>query len=224
MNCTQFNNMQHDFLDGNLSPIQQEAVTKHLNECDACRQQHVQLKAMLRHLRDIPAPAPRPGFEKRVLGFLQTKDKPATPKQTHWFAAGFGSALAAGLAMWLVFSPGVMQPNNEVSEISIVLVPEQTKKVSLVFNSPHDITDATLTLQFSNEIELAGYPGKQQLQWQTALKKGTNRLNLPLIAKGKTGGQLLARITRDGKTKTFRVNINTGAPTSQIITVDTLFS
>lgn len=223
MNCTQVYNMQHDFLDGNLSPMQQEGVQQHLNECDACRQQVVQLKTLLQTLRDVPAPAPRPGFEQRIFSVIAEDTKPAEAKHSHWFAAGFGSALAAGLALWLVFTPGSYQQPSDVGVISIQLIPDQPKNVSLVFNSPQDIQDATLTLQFSNEIELAGFPGKHHLQWQTALKKGSNRLSLPLVAKGNNGGNLLATITRNGQTRTFRVNIKTAiAPTSEIVNPNTL--
>lgn len=214
MNCTQFQNMLDDYIDGDLSTIQLSHARSHLNECEQCQESYSQANALLSALKDIPVPPARFGYEKRVLSFLEEKSAKQTKHQS-WFYAGFSSAIAASFALWLVFSPVSLLSTKAEKMSTVNLLVQKQQTVDLVFNLANELPDATLTIELPEKIEIAGYAGKRQLSWKTALKKGANRLALPIIGSQEHSGILIARLTNNGKTKTFRVRINTKqVPTS----------
>lgn len=212
MNCTQFERMLDDYLDGELSTIQLSHCQAHLNECEHCRHSYTQANKLINALKEIPVPAAKDGYEKRVLSFLDNKSK--EKKQQHnWFIAGFGSAVAASFALWLVLAPVSVTTNTETMT-TVSLPVQQPQTVDLVFNLQNDLTDATLTIELPENVIIAGYENKRQLSWTTSLKKGTNRLALPLIAKNYFDGILVARLSKKGKTKSFSVHLNSSLPSS----------
>ena len=210
MNCKQAHKMLDDYLDGSLSTIQFSTLHSHLNSCEACHDTFYQAQNLVIALKDIPVPPAKTGFEKRVLSFLDKEPTLKTSKHT-WFYAGFGSAIAAMLTMWLSISIFDISPENIDHVSTVNLVASQTQKVDLIFNLPKVLSNATLTIELPEKIEVAGYPGKRQLQWNTSFKKGANRLALPLVTTdtNKSSGFLLAHLTKNGKTKIFRIRINT---------------
>ena len=221
MNCTQTQSMLDDYLDGSLSAIQLDHTQAHLNQCAECSHIFSQALALSDVLKDMPVPAAKIGYEQRMLKFLDKKQSKKTQQQ-NWFVAGFGSAIAATLTLWLVFSPiSILTTNNEnIGTVNLLVQKKQT--VDLVFNLANDLTEATLTLELPEKIEVAGYPGKQQLSWKTSFKKGANRLALPIISNEAQSGFLIARLTNKGTTKTFRIRINTKHPPTSLYFRDIL--
>ena len=215
MNCTQSLKMLDDYIDGNLSAIQYSTLHSHFNKCDACRAKFSQANQLCLRLKDIPVPPAKPGFEQRVLGFLEAQQT-QTKRLNRWLSVGLYSAIAATLAIWLNISPVSESPSgvNHLSTIDLVVA--KTRKVDLVFNLPEQLRHATLKIVLPEKIEVAGYTGKRQLQWKTSLRKGTNRLALSLIATQQNDGFLIAQLSKDGKTKTFRVQIKTQQPQSSL--------
>jgi len=215
MNCTQLKNMLDDYLDGSLSAVQLMYVQSHLNCCDECQHIFTQAQNLTSALKEIPVPPAKAGYEERMLKFLSKKSPVKPTQQTRresWFIAGFSSAVAATFALWLVFSPlSIFSTNSENMSIVNLLVQEK-KTIDLVFNLGSDLTNATLTLELPEKIEISGFPGKRQLAWETSFKKGTNRLALPLIGSELNSGILTARLSQKGITKTFHVRINTTLP------------
>ena len=211
MNCTQYQNMLDDYLDGTLSTIQLNNLHIHLNKCENCSNEFSQAEEILVSLKNIPVPPAKKGYEQRMLKFLEEKHIQKNP-QRNWFMAGFGSAVAATFAMWLYFSPVATPDLEEVSTVNLTV--QQTHKVDLVFNLPNALQDATLSLELPEKIEIAGYPGKRQLKWKTSFKKGANRLALPLIATEEHDGILTASLSKNGITKTFHINIDSQLPST----------
>lgn len=219
MNCSQYQNMLDDYLDGALSTIQLDSLNGHLNNCEVCSSTFLQAKAVIQNLKNIPVPPAKNGFEQRMLKFLEKK-QPKKYQQRNWFMAGFGSALAATLTLWLHFSP-VSTFTQNIDEVSTInLTVKQSQKVDLVFNLTNDLADATLILDLPNKIEIVGYPGKRQLKWKTSFKKGANRLALPLFAAEKQNGILTASLIKKGKTKLFRIRLNSQLPASSMFILD----
>ncbi len=216
MNCQQTQNMLDEYLDGNLSPIQLSHVQKHLQSCGECSHVYQQAQQLADKLRDIPVPAPRPGFEQRVLQVLPAEKQDNRSASRH-FLHGFGAAMAASFALWLVFAFF----NTEMENINhITLQAQKQQTIDLVFNMPTDFHNATLTIELPDKVEVAGHPGKQQLRWVTSFKKGANRLALPLISKSATRGVLTARLDKDGKSKVFRVRITADTPPMSLLYKD----
>ncbi len=203
MLCTQLPELLDDYLDDTLPSLQHTALEQHLTGCSACRQQVLFAKQLQNRLANMPVPIPREEFVTQVLQIVAVPQR-APLLQRYGFAAGFVTAVAASVGLWLALMPhpGVDSP-QVVAINSVELVAEQTQQVSLVFNSPVDIDNAALQLELPGNVELVGHTAKRQLKWQTSLRKGTNRLTLSLIAHG-------------GKTKTFYLKCNTRfAPLTQ---------
>lgn len=218
MNCTQSRQLIDELASGNASVIQQQAMQQHLEGCAACRQHLSATREMLLRLRELPVPPPTPSFESNIMQALDRHTHRHAGKR--WFAAGFGSALAAGLLMWAVFV-GQLPPTSTpegIQLVTIALETNQVKKVSLAFNAPADIDDAMVVLDLPANVELAGFPGKRQLSWKTRLKPGVNRLTLPLIANSPVDDLLVARLSKDGKTHEFKLRLKTASAATSALT------
>lgn len=173
---------------------------------DNADNQDQELQALL---RDYPVVAPRPGFYDRAL--LRATHEGARRQRNRWLLTGFGSAVAAGLALWLVsglFLATPELPQQEATIPGITMTLEEPRTVNLVFASATSLDNATLTVMLPDGIELAGFPGQREITWQTSLNEGKNLLPLKLIATSPFGGEVLARLEHDSRNRTFRLRID----------------
>lgn len=217
MHCENIQRQLDDYLDGGLSPSEQAAIAEHLQHCSGCCQAFSQTQQLLLALQAMPVTPPQAGYAQRVLGFLhdpRTKPVTYTPRPL-WFATGFATAMLALFTVWFMFATPARLPAQGVPAITLHVLPDQVRKVDLVFNSPVRIEHATLRLELPAGIELNGYARRRVLQWQTELKPGANRLTLPLQATNAGGGVLTARISHNGKSHTYKINIVTYGASSQ---------
>jgi hypothetical protein len=222
MHCKDTQRQLDEYLDGSLPTAEHTAITGHLQQCTGCRQAFEQAQQLFLALHTMPVAPPRAGYAQRVLGFLHAPAAKPAPR-SHiplWFATGFATAMLAVFAVWFMVSMPIRLPEETVSAITLHVIPQQVRKVDLVFNSPQHIQQATLRIELPVGVTLNGYAQRRVLQWQTELKQGSNRLSLPLIAKGNVGGTLTASISHEGKTRTFKVNIVTNGASSQRISLD----
>lgn len=203
MQCEEAKNLIDDYLDEYLDEDQKAALEKHLSLCAHCRAERDHLRAFREELCAIPVPAPSPGFEERVL-----RQAGHSHRVHVGFAAGFGSAAAAGLLLW--FAVGLWQPTglpgqNALSVIAMQI--EQPHEVSLAFNVPEELQDVTFRIELPEGVELQGYPNQRELVWKDHLNKGRNVMNLNLIAKQGMTGELRAHITQGDKERVFHVPV-----------------
>ena len=99
------------------------------------------------------------------------------------------------------------QSAPSVETVQIKIEPNQVQTVSMVFDSPIAVDDATFRIDLPDNLQLAGAPKRRVIEWKTRLKKGSNRLSLPLIATDARGARLVTRITHGQKVKTFYVDV-----------------
>jgi len=217
MQCEKILKQLDDYLDSELTQAERRLVDQHLPDCANCRTEYDFAQELLQQCRNQSAVMPRTGYEARMLSFLERDQykQPSKPRFfapgfsafSTWFAAGFGSAVATLLVVWfLVFDiSGPTQDNMPIMTVELPVM--QSKKVALVFTSPHNIRNAAMTIELPAGTEIVGYPGQRIINWQTNLKQGTNRLNLPIIIRSKQGGTLLAQISHQGQTRTFKLKL-----------------
>ena len=160
-------------------------------------------------LKEYPAPEAGPGFYDRAL--IRAVHKGSRQQRNRWLLAGFGSAIAAGLAIFVIttmFMTTPQLPEAEPSIPGVTIAMEQERTVRLVFSSAEALESAMLTVSLPDGIELAGFPGQREITWETSLKEGKNLLPLTLVALTPTGGELLARLEHKDRNRTFRLRVN----------------
>ncbi|MDH5311841.1 MAG: copper resistance protein CopC, partial [Gammaproteobacteria bacterium] len=91
---------------------------------------------------------------------------------------------------------------------AVAMTLEQPRTVRLVFNSPVELADATLTVSLPDGLELAGFAGQREITWSTSLSAGKNVLALELIATSPLSGDVLATLRHADEQKTFRLRVD----------------
>ena len=169
----------------------------------------MQEQELLDMLKEYPAPDADPGFYDRAV--VRAVHKGSRRQRNRWMLAGFGSAVAAGLAIWVITAMLMTTPQLPDAEPAIpgvTIAMEQEHTVRLVFSSAQALDSAMLTVSLPDGIELAGFPGQREITWETSLKEGKNLLPLTLIALTPAGGELLARLEHKDRNRTFRLRVD----------------
>lgn len=160
-------------------------------------------------LKDYPMPEADAGFFDQAL--VRATHEGTRRQRNRWLMTGFGSAVAAGLALWMISVVFVATPELPTTEpaipgITMTLAEPQT--VKLVFASAQALDSATLTVSLPDGIELSGFPGQREVTWQTSLAEGRNLLPLKLIATSPVGGEVFATLEHNDRGRTFRLQVN----------------
>ena len=170
-----------------------------------------QEREIIELLQDYPAPAPDEGFYERAL--VRATHEGSKRQRNRWMMTGFGAAIAATIAAWviggmLLNEPQLPDAGAAIPGVTIALAEPRT--VNLVFASAKALDSATLTVTLPDGIELDGFPGQREITWETSLSEGKNLLPLTLVAVTPTGGELLARLEHEDRDRTFRLQVEVG--------------
>ncbi|MGB5256361.1 MAG: hypothetical protein WBN07_00410 [Woeseiaceae bacterium] len=160
-------------------------------------------------LKDYPAPDAPDGFYEQALA--RATHEGTRRQRNRWIMTGFGSAVAAGLALWFVAGFFFATPETTLPEAAIpgiTMTLEEPRTVNLVFASATALDAAKLTVTLPEGLELAGFPGQREITWQTSLNEGKNLLPLQLIAVSPQGGEVLARLEHKDRDRTFRLRVD----------------
>lgn len=144
-------------------------------------------------LRALPVPDASDGFAPRVLGAVRrARIRARIPAAGAALAASL--ALGVGLATWLGSTTQVPVEQPPADPYAVMVVQGQVSPVRLMFRSPRALDGVTIHLQLPQGVELAGRPGRSELQWQASFQAGSNLLELPVIVQGGEGGVLTASL------------------------------
>ena len=214
MNCDHTHRHLDDYMDGSIGNEQHDAIASHVASCADCQaliEGERELRGLLKDFGMSQA-----GMTQAASGFYEQALVRATHvssrrQRSRWLATGFGSAIAAGLAIWAVSgflftAPQLPDANLAIPGVTMAL--EEPRTVNLVFSSTSALESAVLTVLLPEGIELSGFPGQREISWETSLNEGKNLLPLKLIALTATGGELLARLEHDDRDRTFRLQVN----------------
>jgi len=172
---------------------------------DANAEQDREIQALL---KDYPMPAASTAFYDRALA--RATHEGARRQRNRWLVTGFSSAVAAGLALWLIggfFLTTPVAPVTDPDIPGVTMTLEEPRTINLVFASATTLDSAMLTVTLPDGIELAGFPGQRVIAWRTSLNEGKNILPLELVAVSPIGGEVLARLEHNDRDRTFRLRI-----------------
>ncbi len=160
-------------------------------------------------LKDYPMPAADAGFYDQAL--VRATHEGSRRQRNRWLLTGFGAAVAATIAIWVVggmllSTPELPDPAAAIPGVTIAL--QEPHTVNLVFASEARLDSATLTVSLPEGVELQGFPGQREITWETSLSEGKNLLPLTLVAMSPAGGELLARLEHDDRNRTFRLRVD----------------
>jgi len=173
---------------------------------DETMQQDQEILALL---KDYPMPEASAGFYDRAL--LRATNEGSRRQRNRWLMTGFGSAIAAGLAFWLIGGFFLATPDLPAADPGIpgvTMTLEEPRTVNLVFASAEALEKATLTLSLPPGIEMQGFPGQREITWQTSLNEGRNLLPLTLIATSPLGGEVHATLRHEDRGRSFRLRVD----------------
>jgi anti-sigma factor RsiW len=201
MDCRDFLLQLDDLLDGGLDAARQKPVQEHLGRCPDCRRRHEHAVALRDAVRKLSPPAMHPAFVDQV---LSRATRPVAGAAHNRWRPVVGMALAASLVLGVAL--GVFFATRPAVQ-TVALTLDQPETVRLMFNSAKPLKAATVSLALPENVELVGYGDRRELSWQTDLREGGNLMQLPLIVHAATKEELVATLSHDGSTKTFRLKI-----------------
>jgi putative zinc finger protein len=212
MNCDRIRDDLDAFLDGDLAGDARTALAAHVAQCAACRAVLDRAQALRAALARLPVPAPAADFYDRALHAAAVPLPRRTPRIV---AAGFLGAFGLTVLTVLLTGLWVRAPRSHTaavpeSSLDVQLQLNEQRTVNLLFDSRTPLDDVTLLVALPPGVELRGHEGRSSVEWSTRLREGNNLLPLDLVATTPRGGSLVARLTHDGKEKTFVVNISVG--------------
>ena len=208
MSCKQIKPLIIDHVDGTLDELQNQAVLSHIKNCRQCKNrinEEYSLQRTLKSLSEIKAPE---NFHHTVFAGISEKHS----HKTSYFA-GFSSAIAASLMLWLVFFPtqemkSINKPiHNITQQPGIEITLNDIENIRLSFDAPDNFKKVTLSVELPEQVEIEGFPDKRHISWETSLAAGTNILTLPVIARSVGESVIKAKISTKQKNKVFEIRM-----------------
>lgn len=169
-------------------------------------------------LRAMPVPEPRPGFVDRAIAEAIGAAAPAprrgwravAGRREAWLGAAVGALAAALAIVALLPRAAVDRAGNEVA-----LALNESREISVVIEAERELTDATIRIQVTGGVELAGFTDQSQIEWTATLEQGANVLALPVYARLPGDARLVAVVEHGGRTKRAVVELHViEAPTT----------
>jgi hypothetical protein len=179
--------------------------------------------ALIRGLRAMDAPEPRPGFVDRALANAtgvsasrHASDQASSKRYDWrhvamswetWLGAVMGGAVAAALTVVLM-RPAAPHPGEQ----AITLALNEVRNIDVLIDSDRELQDATIRIAVTGGVALDGLANDHIVDWHADLGRGPNLLSLPVIARKAGDGQLVAIVEHDGKTRTVMINLTVSDP------------
>lgn len=188
-------------------------LAEHLKGCEACRD-HARERQLVALLADLPVRQPRPGMEARVMQRALGRHGSAAPVHLRWALATAASVILA-VIVTLQFYPATAgrkpAPAGALQPAVVQVTPQQTHMVKVLLTTPRALKDTEITVRLDDNLSLQGYDDVHELKWRASLKRGTNRLSLPVQLLRGGSGKITVTVRHGGGSKHITVNV-TAAP------------
>jgi predicted anti-sigma-YlaC factor YlaD len=208
MNCQQIESQLDAYLDAELDAESIAGIDRHIADCDDCAGLMQTARSLRDALASLPVAGPSPEFFDRALQTAMAEQQAAKLPARHRVLGAIAASVAViTLASFLVHDIDDPQVPTGAGVAQVAMAVEETRTINLVFAAADNLDDVSLTVALPAGIELASYPGQQEIRWTTRMQSGNNILPLELVALSGSGGEIVATLRQNGKEKIFRVNI-----------------
>jgi hypothetical protein len=172
------------------------------------------LDPLIKALRNMPQPEPRPGFVDKALAEAARRNSavPATSRARvvrhvatrweTWVGVAMGAVAAAALTIYLLLPAGPGDP-----ESGITLALNEIRSIDVLIESERDLADATIRIDVTGGVALDGFENEHGLYWRADLVRGGNVISLPVVARNAGAGRLVAVIEHEGKTRRVTIDV-----------------
>lgn len=193
MDCHSVQDALDDLRDGRLNARSAAQARGHLRECPACAAQAADAER-LRAVLGGPVVPLRPA----VLEGLRRRAGDGRRRLTA--AASLVLAVAAG-ALWWGQQAAAPTPTDWLAD------GWESRTVHLALDSERALEGVQFSLELPTGVEVQGHPGRSSLHWQDDLTVGANRLSVPLVLQAGAGGEVVARVEHEGRSRELRVSL-----------------
>ena len=109
------------FLDGELRPGTRDAVNRHIERCESCRERVKAFEEFKHVVRETPAGVD----DDEARRFVRSLPEHAEPLGTAWRGIGLASAFAAALVLGVVIGRAILPPQKDVEVQTVASVPQE---------------------------------------------------------------------------------------------------
>ncbi len=205
MNCEQAQIVIHEYIDGELSSIQVEALEQHCADCKNCAKQLDQLVKQQAALKALPVPALSPELKNRLIK-RAVRSAAKANKQASMLGVRPYKMLAAAMVAIMVIALSVFYRVDKPADAThFVAVGNQIHTIRVAINTAKALDGVVLRVDLSNNLELDGFGNKKQISWTTGLRKGVNVISLPIIGIASGKGSIITHIQLNGKEKIMHI-------------------
>ncbi len=206
MQCKQVQLLLNDYIDRDLSVLQTKGVVEHCATCQNCAKDLALLQQQQQALTSLPVSSLSEYTKKRL--FRQaTADDCAVhgylPVKLSYRFAAVAMLAVVVLLLSFIYYPG---NGNNVRSMHLITVDNGVHTVKVAIDSKENLDGVSFRVDLSDNLQLAGFGNKKQIQWMGGLHKGVNIISLPIIGIAQGNGEITTRIFLHGNEKIMRIN------------------
>lgn len=203
MNCETFAETLHAWLDGQMDAARAAAMQQHASRCRGCALTASDERIIRTALRELPVPPLRRGFKREALRTAWVAGRTLRRKMLEHDVRI--AALAASSAIVVLVFAALRAPAPQPSAQGFDTVSAEKVEVYAVtagevqalrlrIQSPRDFDGVRFSVELPADVSLAGQPGIRAMTWEGRLRKGSNVLELPLLAQAGAAGRVATRV------------------------------
>jgi hypothetical protein len=213
MTCEKTQTQLNDYVDGTLTVLQREVISKHCEKCKTCAESLEKLRAQIAALRSLPVPPASESFYQNVVANAVERaqqDQSARVKHASFYKFATAAMISA-LVVWLGF---IAVPQTEDRELYLVEVDNEVRTIQVAIESEQTLDSVSMHVELSDNLELSGFGNKKIIKWSTGLREGVNVISLPIVGIAEGRGDITTRVRLNGKEKVMHIKTEYKLPGS----------
>jgi len=203
MNCEHFVDTLHAWLDGQLDAAEAAAMHAHAGCCRGCSLAAMDERIVRSALRELQVPPLRPDFRREALRAARVAGRTLRRKMLQHDVRIAALAASSAIAVLLFAAAQMPIPRVALHDFDTVsadnvevyaVTAGEVQALRLRIQSPRDFEGVRFSVELPDDVALAGQPGVRAITWEGSLRKGSNVLELPLLAQAGATGRVATRV------------------------------